>query len=152
MLRCAAETGLPYVLSHIRGTPADMQNTPPYEDLLGTLNAYFQEKIDEAERGGLPRNRLILDPGLGFAKKAEDNLLIVREVESLRVFGRPVLVGYSRKKFTGTVTGAAGTEDRLTGTLALSALLEGRVQMARVHDVRENLRALLMARAVRGQR
>ncbi|MDR1377624.1 MAG: dihydropteroate synthase [Synergistaceae bacterium] len=151
MLSCAAETGLPYVLSHIKGTPADMRNVPPYEDLLGVLNVYFREKIEEAERAGLPRKRLILDPGLGFGKKMEDNLLILREVESLSVFGLPTLVGYSRKRFTGTVTGAADadTDDRLTGTVALSALLEGRVQMTRVHDVKENLRALLMARAVR---
>jgi dihydropteroate synthase len=152
MLRCAAETGLPYVLSHIEGTPADMQNAPAYEDLLGTLNVYFREKIEEAERAGLSRDRLILDPGLGFGKKMKDNLLIVKEVESLGVFGLPVLIGYSRKKFTGTATGATDTEDRLTGTVALSALLEGRVQMTRVHDVRENLRALLMARAVRESR
>jgi dihydropteroate synthase len=152
MLRRAAETGLPYILSHIRGTPADMQNVPPCEDLLGALNVYFREKIEEAERAGLPGEQLILDPGLGFGKRGEENLLIVKEVESLSVFGRPVLVGYSRKKFTGTVTDAAETEDRLTGTLALSALLEGRVQMTRVHDVRENLRALRMARAVREPR
>jgi dihydropteroate synthase len=148
MLRCAAESGLVYVLSHIQGTPATMQNAPSYEDLLSTLNAYFREKIEKAEGAGLSRDRLILDPGLGFGKRAEDNLLILREVESLSVFGRPVLVGYSRKKFTGTVTGAMAADDRLTGTVALSALLEGRVQMTRVHDVRENLRALLMARAV----
>ncbi|MDR2136851.1 MAG: dihydropteroate synthase [Synergistaceae bacterium] len=149
MLRCAADTRLPYVLSHIKGTPANMQDVPPYDDLLGTLNVYFREKIEQAERAGLSRDRLILDPGLGFGKREEDNLLIVKEVESLSVFGRPVLLGYSRKKFTGSVTGAAKTDDRLTGTVVLSGLLEGRIQMTRVHDVWENLRALRMARAVR---
>jgi dihydropteroate synthase len=149
MLSCAAKTGLPYVLSHIKGTPADMQNVPPYDDLLGEVVRYFHLKIEEAERAGLPRERLILDPGLGFGKKARDNLLLVREIESLGVFGRPVLVGYSRKRFTGAAAGTEGVENRLFGTAALSALVEGRVQMTRVHDIRENREALSVARAVR---
>jgi dihydropteroate synthase len=149
MLTRAAETGLPYVLSHIRGTPADMQNAPPCDDIVSEIVRYFHLKIEEAERGGLPRERLILDPGLGFGKGARDNLLIVREIESLGVFGRPVLLGYSRKRFTGTASGAGGAENRLFGTAALSALVEGRVQITRVHDVRENREALLTARAVK---
>jgi dihydropteroate synthase len=156
MLPRAAETGLPYVLSHIRGTPADMQNVPPCDDLLGEVVRYFHLKIEEAEKGGLPRERLILDPGLGFGKKARENLLLIREIESLSVFGRPILVGYSRKRFTGAASGVAGespanlnAENRLLGTAALSALVEGRVQMTRVHDIRENREALFTARAVR---
>ncbi|MDR1376751.1 MAG: dihydropteroate synthase [Synergistaceae bacterium] len=148
MLPRAARSGLPYVLSHIKGTPSNMQNSPAYDDLLSELHTYFQKKIEEAEQSGLQRERLILDPGLGFGKRAEDNLLILKEIESLGVFGCPILVGYSRKKFTGTVTDTEKTDDRLTGTTAISALVEGRVQMTRVHDVRENRRALSMARAI----
>ncbi|MDR3230278.1 MAG: dihydropteroate synthase [Synergistaceae bacterium] len=151
MLTCVRETELPCVLSHIRGTPADMQHAPPYDDLQGDLDLWFREKMEAAERAGLPRERIIVDPGLGFGKRREDNLLILKEAESLSVFGRPVLIGHSRKKFTGISTGVdeKNVDDRLTGTLAVSALLEGRVQMIRVHDVRENGRALAMARAVR---
>jgi dihydropteroate synthase len=149
MLHCVVRTGLPYVLSHIKGTPADMQHSPSYDDLLSELHVYFQKKIEEAEHAGLPRERLILDPGLGFGKRTEDNLLILKEVESLCVFGCPILLGYSRKKFTGTVTGVETTDDRLWGTAAISALVEGRAQMTRVHDVRENKRALAMARAIK---
>jgi dihydropteroate synthase len=157
MLPCAAETGLPYVLSHIKGTPfggtpSDMQNVPAYDDLLSETIRYFHLKIEEAERGGLPRDRLILDPGLGFGKGARDNLLLLREIESFGVFGRPILVGYSRKRFTGEAARTEGVENRLFGTAALSALMEGRVQMTRVHDVRENREALLTARAVREAR
>jgi dihydropteroate synthase len=126
-----------------------MQDSPAYDDLLSELHTYFQKKIEEAERSGLRRERLILDPGLGFGKRTEDNLLILKEIESLSVFGCPILLGYSRKKFTGTITGTEKTDDRLTGTTAISALVEGRVQMTRVHDVRENKRALSMARAIR---
>ena len=152
MLPRAAETGLPYVLSHIRGTPADMGSAPPCDGLLSEIVRYFHLKMEEAERGGLPRERIILDPGLGFGKGAEDNLLLIREIESLGVFGRPVLVGYSRKRFTGAAAGTEGAGNRLFGTAALSALIEGRVQITRVHDVRENREALLTARAVRGAR
>ncbi|MDR1730994.1 MAG: dihydropteroate synthase [Synergistaceae bacterium] len=149
MLPRAAQAGVPFILSHFRGTLADMKNPAPYEDLLSELNLWFQKKMEAAEGAGLDRERLILDPGLGFAKKGEDNLVILREAESLAVFGRPILIGHSRKRFTGTATGADDVSQRLTGTLAVSALLEGRAQMIRVHDVKENRRAMDMARAVR---
>ena len=151
MLECAAHSGLPYLLSHVKGTPRDMQASPAYENLLGELNVYFQMKINEAERAGLSRERIIIDPGIGFGKRTEDNLLILKELESLSVFGRPILLGYSRKKFIGMVTDAAGTDDRLAGTTAISALVEGRAQAVRVHDVRENKSALSMARAIKAQ-
>jgi dihydropteroate synthase len=154
MLSCAALSGVPYVLSHIKGTPVDMQKSPFYDDLLSELNLYFREKIEEAERAGLTRNRLILDPGLGFGKRLEDNLLILKEIESLGIFGCPILLGYSRKKFTGaaaenTEQDADAKDTRLGATTAISALVEGRAQMTRVHDIRENRLALETARAIR---
>ena len=149
MLSCAARTGLPYVLSHIQGTPATMQDSPSYDDLLAELQLYFQEKIHEAELAGMSRDRIILDPGLGFGKRGEDNLLILKELESFRSLGRPLLIGHSRKGFTGAVTRAADAAGRLQGTTAISALLEGRAQILRVHDVEQNHQAMLMARAIR---
>ena len=149
MLPCAARTGLPYVLSHIQGTPATMQDSPSYDDLLTEIQLYFQEKIHEAELAGMSRDRIILDPGLGFGKRGEDNLLILKELESFRSLGRPLLIGHSRKGFTGAVTRAADAAGRLQGTTAISALLEGRAQILRVHDVEQNHQAMLMARAIR---
>ena len=149
MLSCAARTGLPYVLSHIQGTPATMQDSPSYDDLLTELQLYFQKKMHEAELAGMSRDRIILDPGLGFGKRGEDNLLILKELESFRSLGRPLLIGHSRKGFTGTVTRAADAAGRLQGTTAISALLEGRAQILRVHDVEQNHQAMLMARAIR---
>ena len=149
MLSCAARTGLPYVLSHIQGTPATMQDSPSYDDLLTEIQLYFQEKMREAELAGMSRDRIILDPGLGFGKRGEDNLLILKELESFRSLGRPLLIGHSRKGFTGTVTRAADAAGRLQGTTAISALLEGRAQILRVHDVEQNHQAMLMARAIR---
>lgn len=149
MLSCAARTGLPYVLSHIQGTPATMQNSPSYDDLLTELQLYFQKKMHEAELAGMSRDRIILDPGLGFGKRGEDNLLILKELESFRSLGRPLLIGHSRKGFTGTVTRAADAAGRLQGTTAISALLEGQAQILRVHDIERNHQAMLMARAIR---
>ncbi|WP_347712254.1 dihydropteroate synthase [uncultured Fretibacterium sp.] len=149
MLPCAARTGLPYVLSHIQGTPATMQDSPSYDDLLTEIQLYFQEKMHEAELAGMSRDRIILDPGLGFGKRGEDNLLILKELESFRSLGRPLLIGHSRKGFTGAVTRAADAAGRLQGTTAISALLEGRAQILRVHDVEQNHQAMLMARAIR---
>ena len=149
MLSCAARTGLPYVLSHIQGTPATMQDSPSYDDLLTEIQLYFQEKIHEAELAGMSRDRIILDPGLGFGKRGEDNLLILKELESFRSLGRPLLIGHSRKGFTGAVTRAEDAAGRFQGTTAISALLEGRAQILRVHDVEQNHQAMLMARAIR---
>ena len=103
----------------------------------------------KAELAGLSRDRIILDPGLGFGKRGEDNLLILKELESFRSLGRPLLIGHSRKGFTGAVTRAEDAAGRLQGTTAISALLEGRVQILRVHDVEQNHQAMLMARAIR---
>jgi dihydropteroate synthase len=152
MLTCAARTGLPYVLSHIKGTPSDMQDFPVYDNLLGELNAYFHMKLEAAELAGLPVERIIIDPGLGFGKRTEDNLLILKEIESLGVFGRPILLGCSRKKFIGAVTRTPRPDDRFAGTIAVSALMEGRAHVARVHDVKENKEALLMARAIKASK
>ena len=148
MLDCVARTGLPYVLSHIRGTPETMGNLPEPQDLMTELIRHFQEKLRAAEEAGLSRERVILDPGLGFGKGERSNFLILKEIEALHALGRPLLIGHSMKRFIGgALDGESG--DRLWGTVAVSALLEGRVQILRVHDVGPNRKALLMAQAVR---
>lgn len=149
MLDCAARTGLPYVLTHF-GAPAG--ETPHYDDLFTDVHLYFLERLHAAEAAGLSRDRVILDPGLGFGKAGRDNLRLLKEIEGLRALGRPILAGHSRKGFIGEATGAGtplDAKERLPGTLALSALLEGQVELIRVHDVAPNRQALLMARAVR---
>ena len=147
MLPCAAATGLPYILSHIKGHPSTMQDVPPSEDLMTELHLYFEERLRAAEAAGLSRDRIILDPGIGFGKGGQENLTLLKELEALRVHGLPVLIGHSRKRFTSSGEDRPG--DRLQRTAAVSALLEGRVEMIRVHDVRENRQALSMAQAIR---
>ncbi|MCR5346570.1 MAG: dihydropteroate synthase [Fretibacterium sp.] len=140
MFTNAARTGLPYILGHMEGTPATMTAIPNPKDLMTKLHLYFQEKLRTAEEAGLPRERVILDPGIGFAKRGNSDRLIVKEAESLHALGRPLLFGHSRKGVTGK---------SLPGTVALSAMLEGRIEIVRVHDVGPNRQALDVACSVR---
>ena len=140
MFACAARTGLPYVLGHMEETPATMAAIPDPEDLITKLHGYFQERLRAAEEAGLSRERVILDPCIGFGKRGNSDRLLIKEAEALRGLGRPLLFGHSMKGVTGK---------SLEGTVALSALLEGRVEILRVHDVGPNHQALDVARAVR---
>lgn len=135
-----AGLNMPYILSHIKGTPKDMASIEAYDDILGEMNAYFSVKIDELLRAGMNRDNIIIDPGLGFGKNSGDNFAVLRDIESLKVFGRPLMIGHSRKRFTGKT---------LAGTLGVTALTAGRVSLLRVHDVEENMRALRVAEGMK---
>lgn len=136
-----AELDIPYVLSHIKGTPADMAQHEGYDDIVAELSGFFRAKLEALDMAGVNRENIIIDPGIGFGKGTEDNFAVLKNIESLSIFGRPVLVGHSRKRFTG--------KESITGTLAVSALMYGRVSLLRVHEVAENLRAVKMAEAMR---
>ncbi len=131
---------IPYVLSHITGTPENMRSFENHADIVRELAEYFAAKIAELESAGVERENIILDPGLGFGKNSGDNFAVIRDIESLSAWGLPVMAGHSRKRFTG--------DDRLAGSVALSAVLSGRVSLLRVHDVKENMQALRIAREV----
>lgn len=124
---------VPYVLSHTKSKPADMamKEDADNNNIISELTEYFSRKMNMLND---LRDYVIIDPGLGFGKSANENFAIIKDIESMKIFGRPVLVGHSRKRFTGS--------DNIAGTLAVSALLCGRVSMLRVHDVKENLDAL----------
>ena len=129
-----AELKIPYVLSHITGRPENMRDYESHEDIVKELAEYFREKLACLDSAGVSRELVMIDPGLGFGKGSSDNFAVLKNIESLRVWGRPVLVGHSRKRFTGT--------ERLAGTLAVSAVMSGRASLLRVHDVKENAAAL----------
>jgi dihydropteroate synthase len=149
MLHLLAETGAPAVLMHMRGSPADMQEHARYGDVVAEVAAELEAALVAAERAGVARDRLILDPGIGFAKTAEQSLTLLRQVSELRRLGRPLMVGPSRKSFIGTVTGAPA-EERLPGTLAaLTASVLAGVEWIRVHDVAAARQAAAVARAIR---
>lgn len=144
-----AAENVPVVLMHMRGTPADMAAHAAYRDVVGEVIQELSEALARAAAAGIPAERVILDPGLGFAKTAEHNLLLLKRLAVLRSLGRPLLVGPSRKSFIGKVTGAA-VEDRLPGTLAaVAACVLAGVEFVRVHDVAAARQAALVAAAIR---
>ncbi len=144
----AAEAGAGLVLMHIRGQPRTMQENIYYDDLVGEVLAELGTSVQRALRAGCRREQLVVDPGIGFGKTAEQNLVLIEQLGRLRELGVPVLVGPSRKSFIGKILGLA-VEDRVEATLAacVVALLRG-ARLFRVHDVAAARRALDMAEAI----
>jgi dihydropteroate synthase len=144
-----ARADLPLVLMHIRGTPESMQQNVHYGSLFSEVLLSLKESIRRAGSAGLDPEQVIIDPGVGFGKNLNDNLLIIKNLYEFRVLGRPILVGPSRKSFIGRVLGTEA-RDRLEGTLAAAAVaaLHG-AHIVRVHDVLQAKRAVAMADAIR---
>ncbi len=150
--RAVADAGVPVVLMHMRGTPADMQSRAVYRDVAAEVAAELEGAIARAVAAGIPRERTILDPGIGFAKTAEQSVELLARIDELRDLGRPLLVGPSRKSFIGKTTGAPVGE-RVPGTLAaVTACVLAGVELLRVHDVAPCRQAALVAAALREAR
>ncbi|CAM2904862.1 dihydropteroate synthase [Clostridium sporogenes] len=150
MVKVVKEYNVPVILMHVKGKPKDMQIDPVYKDLMKEIHLYFSERIDYCRIHGITENKIILDPGIGFGKTVEHNLKIMNRIEELKSFNLPVLLAASRKATIGKVLGNLPTEERLEGTIALSCLaVDAGLQMVRVHDVKENIRAIRMLEAVR---
>lgn len=127
--------GCPVIMMHVKGTPKTMQDNPQYEDVIGEIITYFREGIEILERAGGDREQVIVDPGIGFGKRAQDNLVILNRLNELSVLGRPISVGTSRKSFIGAVLGR-DVGDREIGTLASVAVSVVRgAHVVRVHEV-----------------
>ncbi len=144
-----AAAGVPLCLMHAQGTPATMQADPRYDDVLLDVYDHLAARVAAAEALGIGRARLIVDPGLGFGKNVAHNLALVRGLSLFHGLGCPVLLGASRKRFIGTVGGAADTDRRGPGTIAvtLAGLAQG-VQIHRVHECDETRQALRLWQAV----
>jgi dihydropteroate synthase len=147
----AAQSGAGLVLMHIRGRPRTMQEGIRYDDLLGEVVAELRESVTRALAAGCQRGQLVVDPGIGFGKTAEQNLVLLSELGRIAELGCPILIGPSRKSFIGKTLGLA-VEDRLEATIAacVVGLLRG-ARIFRVHDVRPARRALDMAEAIISQ-
>jgi dihydropteroate synthase len=146
--RLAAESGAGLVLMHIRGQPRTMQERIQYDDLIGEIRAELQDSVGWALDAGCRPEQLVVDPGIGFGKTAEQNLELIDELDRIGQLGYPVLVGPSRKSFIGKTLGLE-VDDRLEASLAacVVALLRG-ARVFRVHDVMAARRALDMAEAI----
>lgn len=139
--RCRAKI----VLMHMQGTPQTMQHAPHYADVVREVRDYFQARMEACAQVGIARERLILDPGIGFGKSAEHNLALLKNIAAFSELGAPILVGASRKSFIGKLTGTHDPQDRLAGSLAIAlyAATAG-AAILRVHDVKETRQALVM--------
>jgi len=145
-----ADSGAGLVLMHMRGEPRTMQDEPRYDDVVSEVAAFLEERLEAAVAAGIPRERIALDPGIGFGKTVEHNLELVSRLGEIVALGRPVVVGVSRKRFLGRVL---GDPDALTGPVAAGVAVnvlayERGASLFRVHDVRENVEALAAARAL----
>ncbi|WP_405379961.1 dihydropteroate synthase [Phascolarctobacterium sp.] len=143
----------PIILMHMRGTPKNMQQNCEYGDVVQEVATYLAERANILRERGVGADKIILDPGIGFAKNKEQNLLLMRDLTTLTSFGYPVLLAASRKTVVGQVLGGLPPEERLEGTIATSmqAVYAG-AQMVRVHDVKEHTRAIRMLEAILRQR
>lgn len=149
MLPLVAERGAAVVLMHMLGEPKTMQRLPAYDDVVTEVRDFLRERLDAAVDAGVDRERVILDPGIGFGKLLEHNLQLLAGLGELAGLDRPLLVGPSRKRFIGELSGQDEPRLRLPGTLA--AVLEARRRGAtvfRVHDVAETVQALTIADAI----
>jgi dihydropteroate synthase len=147
--RTCAGTGAALLLMHSVGEPKVPHTHIGYSDIMATLDAFFAEKIALAERAGIPRDAIVLDPGIDFAKQREDNLRIYRELDRLADFGRPILLPVSRKTVIGEVLDLPTPSDRDAGTVAciVQGMLRG-AAIFRVHNVRAAAQAVRIVEAV----
>lgn len=128
---------VPIILMHMRGDPRTMQDAPHYDDVLDEVGGFLDERAETLVGSGVDRDRIIIDPGIGFGKRFRDNLELLNRIDSLSALGYPVLVGASRKRFLGELLDA-DTDGRLPGSLAAAAhCFRHEVDFVRVHDVRE---------------
>ena len=147
-LQAAAATGLPVCLMHMLGEPGDMQDNPRYEDLVGEVSAFLADSMARCAAAGIGPERIVLDPGFGFAKTLQHNLSLFKHMEALHALGRPLLVGVSRKSMVGQTLNRPVAE-RLYGSLALAALAMTKgARILRVHDVAETVDVVRMIAAV----
>jgi dihydropteroate synthase len=149
MAGVVAEARCPVVLMHMLGEPKTMQHDPRYADVVREVRDFLAGRAEHAVAAGVEPENVILDPGIGFGKKLEHNLALLRHLDELVALGFPVLVGASRKSSLGTITGVKEARDRVPGTVAANVIAYERgATLFRVHDVRLNREALAVARAI----
>jgi len=151
MLPLLARSACGVVLMHMQGEPRTMQQAPHYEDVVREVASWLATRVEALRDGGIDPDRVIIDPGIGFGKRMEDNLEILRHLDRLRVGGRPLLVGASRKAFLGTLLDEPVADQRSDGDLAVVAWCRAAgVEFLRVHDVRGARRFLRVLDAIEG--
>lgn len=148
MEKLVQQTDVPVVIMHMQGTPRNMQVNPEYGDVVEEVREFFVERLDHLKKLGVDLSRIILDPGIGFGKKLEHNLSLLKHMEAFSKLGQRVLLGHSRKRFIGDITGKE-VEDRDLPTAVISALaLSQHVDIVRVHNVAASRDAIAIRQAI----
>ena len=152
MAGVVAEAGAPVILMHAQGDPRTMQDAPAYDDVLLDVHDHFEARIGAAQAAGIARERIVVDPGIGFGKTIAHNLALLRGLSLFHALGCAVLLGASRKGFIGRIGGAPEPRERAPGTVSvtLHAVSQG-VQLHRVHDISTHAQALALWRAIRSE-
>lgn len=149
ILDVVAAHRVPIVLMHMRGTPQSMQNNPVYDDVTAEVRDYLESRVEAAIGAGIARENIILDPGIGFGKRKEDNLMLLAHLDAFVELGFPVLLGASRKRFMGAICKEQHPKELLGATIATTVLgIRAGVRLFRVHDVKENRQAADVTAAV----
>ncbi|EBA12843.1 dihydropteroate synthase [Roseobacter sp. CCS2] len=147
----AAKAGTPVCVMHAQGSPQTMQDDPSYDDVLLDVYDFLSDRVEAAVAAGIPHDQIVVDPGIGFGKTLEHNLILLRGIAIFHALGCPILLGASRKRFIGTIGGGTDARDRVGGSVsvALFAARQG-VQILRVHDIFATKQALDLEWAIGG--
>ena len=149
MIEVVRQSSVPVIIMHMRGTPSDMQIEPVYDDVVAEIIDFFKERIAWINGRGIDCNRLIIDPGIGFGKTLAHNLSLIKHLDAFSCLNLPLLLGHSRKRFLGTITGIPAEKERDLATAVIAALSATKnIAIVRVHNVTATRQALLLARAV----
>lgn len=149
MMSVAADAGVPVILMHMRGTPSNMQDKPTYNNLIGEILDFLKNAVDRAVGGGISRDMIIADPGIGFGKTFDHNLQIIKGLVQFSSLERPILLGSSRKAFIGNILDKDAHE-RDTGTMATIAVgVMNGAHIVRVHNVKKTLETVKMIDAIK---
>jgi len=153
MPEVVSQYDVPVVIMHIKGTPRDMQQNPQYEALIPEIMDYLRAGITIARKAGIPDDKIVIDPGIGFGKTYEDNLKIIHDLHEFTFFRKPILIGPSRKAFIGKILGDVPVTDRLEGTAAaVSVSIMNGANIIRVHDVKEMVKVAKVADAIKKEK
>ena len=149
MMPLVARTSSAFIIMHMQGTPRTMQAAPRYHDVVAEVANFFRQQYERALECGIDAMAIAFDPGIGFGKTLAHNLALLRNLEMLRVEDRPIVIGVSRKAFLAKLIGSDDMSDRVAPTVALTSFLRGRgANVFRVHDAKENARALRVTEAI----
>jgi len=143
MAKVVADLNVPVILMHIKGSPSDMQENPSYSDVVSEIKDYFEERIIFATEKGIKREKIIIDPGIGFGKRLIDNVDIIRNLRSLKSFNLPIMMGLSKKSFLGKISGETNPFKRECETITanLVSVING-ASILRVHDVENCVKSI----------